>query len=298
MSGYYYYKNVDISDLFASGSINIDSSYNNFPVFLTTTNLAAKIDTTIPYEISGSSITDIYSISGNSETLNATGNFTLPTWCNAIKTIITTPSGNSGTPGNNGTTNNQTFPIDFQFNKSAPIPGNPTLGIPPTPGIPIGFSFNTVNKTAPGGNGGTGGSAGTGLSVQLQSPTPYIFNTGTNFSTSISSNQIQLSSSNGNLFTVNSGTSGTPGTNGGNGNFSYNSVTIPNPNILGVTIPISGLPFTVYYNITANPGSDGTPGTPGTSGTYTNGLSNNNYTIAGAPITTTTNNCQVYFFET
>jgi hypothetical protein len=280
----YYYKGTSLSDLFLSGSTSVSSYYGNFPQFTTTTNLAAKIDTVIPYQISGSSITTGYTISGNSTTYNSSSTVPLPTWCNAIKTIITTPSGNSGTSGNNGTTNNQTFPVDFKFNYIN------VAGVQ----IPTGFSFNTVNYTATGGTGGAGGSAGTGLSVQLQSPTPYIFNTGTNFSTSISSNQIQLSSSNENLFTVNSGTSGTSGTPGTSGNINYNSATIPKIPL----IPIPGLPFTVYYNITANPGSNGTSGTPGTPGTYTNGLSNNNYTIAGTPITTTTNNCQVYFFET
>jgi hypothetical protein len=290
---YYFYKNVNISDLFASGSTSIGSSYENFPTFLTTTNLAAKIDTVIPYQISGTSITSGYSISGNSTTYNSNSSVSLPTWCNAIKTIITTPSGSSGANGNNGNSQNLNLAIGINANKSSPVPGFPPLGIPPIPGIPTGFNITYSNYQANGGSGGTGGSGGAGLSVQLQSPSPYIFNTGTSFSTNISSNEIQLNSTNENLFTVNSGSPGNSGNNGNDGVINSTGVTIGIPGF-----PIPGLPVEIFTSINPVPGNNGNNGNAGSSGTYTTNLSNNNYTITSNSITTTTNNCQVYFFTT
>jgi len=297
----YYYKNVNISDLFATGSSSIDTSYENFPTFSTTTNLAAKIDTVIPYQISGSSITDIYSISGNSETLNTTGNFTLPSWCDAVKTIIETspgaqgPTGPKGDTGPEGATNNLKVPIGFKFLTYS--------------GFPYAITITMGNYTAyggpggPGGNGGAGGPGGPGINVELQ--TPYVFNSDS-FSSTLTTNSTTLTDNiNGTLITANSGQDGPTGPSGGkggsgnNGNINYaNKTKIP-----GSLIFQPGIPIYIYGDVSetnGNTGPSGSDASPsnitGPSGSYTSNL--NNYTIQSNNSSSANNSCQLYYFLT
>jgi hypothetical protein len=164
----YFYKNVNISNLFdqTNTNTNINTYFTQFPSFTTTTNLAGVIDAELPYNIQNVSISSKYSILGVSQQLNNTGNFNMPSWCNSIKTIMQKSSGAKGSSGNNGTTNKINLAIDFGFNKgggTAPItnPGNAPINNPAVPGnwtpgtpgtAPINNAFGNTTPGIPGTN--------------------------------------------------------------------------------------------------------------------------------------------------
>lgn len=381
----YYYKNINLSDLFEPGTISINDNYKNFPNFSETNNLAAKIDTNLPYKISGQPISSLYSISATSQTLDGPGTFSLPVWCNSIKTIIQVPTANNGSSGNDGNSLTKTFKTGYNvnyipgnapvtnpgvpgnytpgipgnYNGTSPInnpaiPGNITPGIPgyyngtqpyttifgttipgipgnynegtppidngtpasTTPGIPgnynqptspiyngipesttpgtapqaIGYTEVNQTYTANGGKGGAGGKGGTGLSVQICSPTPYIFNTPTTFSYSVNNLVSQFNSSNkGSLISVNLAQSGNSGTPGNDGNIDPGPAT-------SFRTDDNGSIVEYYANVRVINGNDGTPGNDGSSATVTLSPELSNLTINQ----TTANNsrCQIYYFYT
>jgi hypothetical protein len=92
MTTKYYYKGNDIKDMIAPGTQTI-TAYTGFPPYLTgstTYGYSSIIDAGFANAYSDS--TGSFSnklITATSQTVNTTGNITIPTWCNAIKIKFT-----------------------------------------------------------------------------------------------------------------------------------------------------------------------------------------------------------------
>lgn len=200
----YQYKGVNINNMVVTpGSVNITSSYTNFPTFGTTTSSFVKIDNPLNYRISNTDIATSYSIASNgisySTGTTSQGTVSVPSWSDAVKVYMYSAIGAQGAQGAQG------------------VPGH-------ADSCPMG----QAKRPRAGGPGGAGGSGGAGSSIYF---TQYIpLGSPVNYTVSNTS-PCNITFANGGQITVNCGAQGAQG---GQGNAGSN-ICQGDPGNTGVT---------------------------------------------------------------
>ena len=293
----YYYKGVQLSTLFASGSTSIPN-YSGLNVSVAPSqNSPGVIQNDIGYKIAGTDITNMYPILANSSTFNAVNSntpITVPSWCTSITAVIKSKNGAQGAHGPNAS-------------RVYGIPGNNANAT-----VLIGINCGPINTdcnpqynnlTAYGGPGGAGASGGPGgpggKGVMTTINQPYTFNS--SLSIGINANSINLIDGTQTIVTCNygqtggAGNSGTGGSPGNNGN-----IILTNPDSGSCQSPF-GAKFchkTWPGTRTPVPGNQGANGNQGNTGSVgPSGYGVSNLAITNTSVSSQNNSITVYYFK-
>lgn len=315
----YYYKGNDISGMISSGNSSV-SSFQGFPSFSTTNNNYDKIDVGFANVFTDTAgLIANRNIKANSTTVSSQGTsqISIPTWCNAIKVVVSSSAGDKGQVGGTGTSHNNAGGgnkgtkgekgADGQRNGTKRTPGQGGQG-------GEGGSGGSGANGGQGGQGGEGGDGGDGISIY--SNNVYVFPSAT-ISTTISGGTANLSvaQSNTSIFQItsnagqsgiigskgnqaNSANGGQPGGKGSKGSAGYNSYnTQQGNNGSKGTTGAAGA-----QGAAGQPGNKGTKGTKGTAGKAGTGtISYSDTTYGNIQTATASSNSAavtVYFFAT
>lgn len=293
----YYYKGVQLSTLFASGSTSIPN-YSGLNVSLASSqNSPGVIQNDIGYKISGTDITNMYPILANSSTFNAVNSNTpiaVPSWCSSITAVIKSKNGPQGDHGPNA---NKVYgsPGD---NQNATV----LIGINCGP-INTDCNLQYNNLTAYGGPGGSGGSGGPGGAggngVMTSIIQPYIFSS--NLSIGVDANSISLIDGGQSIVKCNYGQKGGTGNSGtGGGKGKNGKISLTNPDSGDCTSPF-GTQFChktwpgTRRTIPGGPGDTGAAGNTGAAGSPGYGVSN--LAITNTAVSSQNNSVTVYYFK-